>query len=56
VEATGEIFINEINTLPGFTALSMYPQLWAKTGVSFTELVDRLIELAIERHTDKSKE
>ncbi|MBO0351971.1 D-alanine--D-alanine ligase, partial [Phormidium pseudopriestleyi FRX01] len=56
VEATGEIFINEINTLPGFTALSMYPQLWAKTGVSFTELVDRLIELAIERHTDKSKD
>ncbi|NEN97809.1 MAG: D-alanine--D-alanine ligase, partial [Moorea sp. SIO3I7] len=49
VEATREIFINEINTLPGFTATSMYPQLWAATGVSFPELVDQLIQLAIER-------
>ncbi|TAF57134.1 MAG: D-alanine--D-alanine ligase [Oscillatoriales cyanobacterium] len=49
VEATGELFINEINTLPGFTSLSMYPQLWAHTGVPFTELVDRLVQLAIER-------
>lgn len=55
VEATGEILINEINTLPGFTALSMYPQMWAATGVLFPELVDRLIQLAIERHTDKSQ-
>ncbi len=50
VEATGEIFINEINTLPGFTATSMYPQLWEKTGVSFPQLVNKLIELAVERH------
>jgi D-alanine-D-alanine ligase len=50
VEATGEVFINEINTLPGFTATSMYPQLWAATGIPFPELVDRLIELALERH------
>jgi D-alanine-D-alanine ligase len=50
VEATGEVFINEINTLPGFTATSMYPQLWAATGVSFPELVDQLIGLALERH------
>ncbi|QYX32578.1 D-alanine--D-alanine ligase family protein [Sphaerospermopsis torques-reginae] len=50
VEATGEILINEINTLPGFTSTSMYPQLWANTGISFTELVDQLIQLAIERH------
>ena len=49
VDATGEIFINEINTLPGFTALSMYPQLWGATGVSFPELVHRLVELALER-------
>lgn len=49
VEATGEIFINEINTLPGFTALSMYPQLWAASGVPFPTLVDRLIKLALER-------
>ncbi|HLO86297.1 MAG TPA: D-alanine--D-alanine ligase family protein [Nostocaceae cyanobacterium] len=51
VEATGEILINEINTLPGFTATSMYPVLWANSGVSFTELVDQLIQLAIERHS-----
>ena len=50
VEATGEVFINEINTLPGFTATSMYPQLWAATGVPFPELVNQLIELALERH------
>lgn len=50
VEASGEVFINEINTLPGFTATSMYPQLWAATGVPFPELVKQLIELALERH------
>jgi D-alanine-D-alanine ligase len=51
VEATGEIFINEINTLPGFTATSMYPQLWGHSGIAFPELVDRLIELAKERNS-----
>lgn len=50
VESTGEVLINEINTLPGFTATSMYPQLWAASGVSFPELVDQLIQLALERH------
>ena len=50
VEETGEILINEINTLPGFTATSMYPQLWDYTGVSFANLVDKLIQLALERH------
>lgn len=50
VEATGEVLINEINTLPGFTATSMYPQLWAATGVAFPELVDQLVQLALERH------
>jgi D-alanine-D-alanine ligase len=49
VEATGEILINEINTLPGFTATSMYPQLWGASGVTFPELVDRLVQLAQER-------
>ncbi|MGB3759940.1 MAG: D-alanine--D-alanine ligase family protein [Rivularia sp. (in: cyanobacteria)] len=48
VEATGEVLINEINTLPGFTATSMYPQLWASSGVSFPELVDQLVQFAIE--------
>ncbi|MDM9379366.1 D-alanine--D-alanine ligase family protein [Chlorogloeopsis sp. ULAP01] len=51
VEATGEVLINEVNTLPGFTATSMYPLLWEHSGVSFPELVDRLIQLAIERHS-----
>jgi|UPI000363D768 D-alanine-D-alanine ligase len=49
VEATGEVLVNEINTLPGFTATSMYPLLWASSGVSFPELVDRLVQLALER-------
>ncbi|MGB3208162.1 MAG: D-alanine--D-alanine ligase family protein [Crinalium sp.] len=49
VEQTGEVLINEINTLPGFTATSMYPQLWAATGIPFSELVDQLIQLALEK-------
>lgn len=49
VEATDEILINEINTLPGFTATSMYPVLWEASGISFPELVDRLVQLAQER-------
>ncbi|MEO1401930.1 MAG: D-alanine--D-alanine ligase, partial [Cyanobacteria bacterium J06635_1] len=49
LEETGEILINEINTLPGFTATSMYPMLWKATGVEFDELVDRLIQLGLER-------
>ena len=52
VEATGELLINEINTLPGFTATSMYPQLWQATGVSFSELVNQLIQFAISRHQE----
>lgn len=50
IEETGEVLINEINTMPGFTATSMYPQLWAATGIPFTQLVHQLIELAMERH------
>ncbi|KNZ71058.1 D-alanine--D-alanine ligase [Thermincola ferriacetica] len=52
---TGEILINEINTLPGFTEISMYPKLWAATGLPYDKLLDRLIELAIERHQDKNR-
>ncbi len=48
---TGQVLINEINTLPGFTATSMYPQLWAASGIAFPELVDQLIQLALERHS-----
>lgn len=49
-EATGEVYLNEINTLPGFTITSMYPRLWEATGISFPQLVDRLIQLGIQRH------
>ena len=49
IPETGEILINEINTLPGFTAFSMYPQLWSASGIPFPKLVDRLIQLALEK-------
>jgi D-alanine-D-alanine ligase len=49
------LFINEANTMPGFTAISMYPKLWEATGLSYAELCDRLIELAIERHQDRTR-
>jgi D-alanine-D-alanine ligase len=49
------IFVNEINTMPGFTAISMYPKLWAASGVSYPDLIDRLIQLGIERHEDKKR-
>ena len=52
---TGEIFVNEVNTMPGFTPISMYPKLWEASGISYSELVDRLIELAIERFEDKQQ-
>jgi D-alanine-D-alanine ligase len=56
VESTQEILINEVNTLPGFTATSMYPQLWAAAGVSFPELVNQLIQYAIDRALTKTSE
>lgn len=49
------IYLNEINTIPGFTAISMYPKLWEATGVSYPALLDRLIQLAIERHEQKNR-
>jgi D-alanine-D-alanine ligase len=52
---SGVITINELNTIPGFTSISMYPKLWEATGISYRELLDRLIGLAIERHTQKSR-
>ena len=51
---TGKIYINELNTIPGFTAISMYPKLWEASGVPYPELLDRLIELALARHREKS--
>jgi D-alanine-D-alanine ligase len=50
---SGRIYLNEINTIPGFTSISMYPKLWEASGISFRELVDRLIQLALERHREK---
>jgi D-alanine-D-alanine ligase len=53
--STDEIWLNELNTIPGFTPISMYPKLWEATGISYTELIDRLIQLALERHEDKGR-
>ena len=50
---TGQLYVNEINTIPGFTTISMYSKLWAATGVAYPALLDRLIQLAIERHAEK---
>ena len=52
---TGQVYINEVNTLPGFTQISMYPQLWEASGLPYSQMLDRLIELAIERHADKQR-
>jgi len=52
---TRKIYLNEINTMPGFTAISMYPKLWAASGIEYSELIDKLIQLGIERHADKKK-
>ena len=52
---TRKIYLNEINTMPGFTAISMYPKLWAASGLEYSELIDRLVQLGIERHADKKK-
>jgi D-alanine-D-alanine ligase len=50
-----KIYLNEINTMPGFTSISMYPKLWAASGVAYPELIERLIQLGLERHADKKK-
>ncbi len=51
--ATGKFYINEINTMPGFTAISMYPKMWAHAGIGYAELIDELIRLALERQAAK---
>jgi len=53
-EAAGRLLVNEINTMPGFTPISMYPKMWAASGVSYPELIDRLVALALERHHRRS--
>ncbi len=55
VKKTNKIFLNEINTIPGFTSISMYPKLWEATGLPYAQLLDRLIALAVERHEQKKK-
>jgi D-alanine-D-alanine ligase len=55
LRSTGELILNEVNTIPGFTSISMYPKLWEASGLTFRELVDRLVELALERHALEQK-
>ncbi len=50
-----DIYVNEINTLPGFTSISMYPRLWGLSGVPLPKLVDRLVQIALERHRDRTR-
>lgn len=52
---TGEIFLNEVNTIPGFTPISMYPKLWQASGLSYADLIDELIRLALERKSEKDQ-
>jgi len=52
---SGQVYVNELNTIPGFTSVSMYPKLWEASGIPYPELLDRLIQLALERHRDKSR-
>jgi D-alanine-D-alanine ligase len=51
----GKLYLNEVNTIPGFTSISMYPKLWEASGISFRELIDKLIELALEMHREKAR-
>jgi D-alanine-D-alanine ligase len=53
-DVTGQVYVNEINTIPGFTSISMYPKMWEASGLPFAGLLDRLVELALERHAEKS--
>jgi len=53
--STGRLFVNEINTIPGFTSLSMYPKLWEVSGIPYRDLITRLIELALERHAERAR-
>jgi len=50
---TGKVYVNELNTIPGFTDISMYPKLWEASGIPYPELIDRLIDLAVERWEDR---
>jgi D-alanine-D-alanine ligase len=51
----GELYLNEVNTIPGFTKISMYPKLWQASGLSYPALIDRLIELALDRKAERDR-
>ena len=53
--APGKLFLNEVNTIPGFTKISMYPKLWEASGLPYAQLLDELINLALDHHTKKSR-
>jgi D-alanine-D-alanine ligase len=53
--SSGAVYLNEINTIPGFTTISMYAKMWEASGIAYPALVDRLIQLALERHADKQR-
>ena len=52
---TNALFLNEVNTIPGFTSISMYPKMWEASGLPYPALIDRLLTLALERHADKQQ-
>jgi D-alanine-D-alanine ligase len=52
-KTTGALVLNEVNTIPGFTTISMYPKLWEATGLTYSALLDRLLALALERHAER---
>jgi D-alanine-D-alanine ligase len=52
---SGQLYVNEVNTMPGFTQISMYPKLWEASGIPYPQLLDRLIQLALERHADRQR-
>jgi D-alanine-D-alanine ligase len=54
-KATNQVYLNELNTIPGFTSISMYPKLWEASGVPYAKLLDRLVELALERKADRDR-
>ena len=55
LKENGEVLVNEINTMPGFTSISMYPKLWEASGISYPELIDTLLQLAIERFKKEAR-
>jgi D-alanine-D-alanine ligase len=52
---SGALYLNEVNTIPGFTSISMYPKMWEASGLAYPALLDRLIALALERHAEKQR-